>query len=111
MAFTVIRNLTSNSIKFSMPESAVYFSAAVKHQHAEICIKDEGIGMSEEKAAGLFDISKMHSTAGTAGEKGTGLGLVLCKDFVEKHGGTLWIKSEKGIGSSFFFTLPLAANK
>jgi signal transduction histidine kinase len=70
-------------------------------------VKDDGVGISEENIAKIFRIDSKHKTSGTMGEKGTGLGLILCKEFVEKHGGKIEVKSEVGKGSEFSFTLPL----
>jgi signal transduction histidine kinase len=72
-----------------------------------ISVSDNGIGISQDNLAKLFDISKVLTTKGTAEETGTGLGLLLCKEFVEKHGGKIWVKSEVGKGSDFRFALPL----
>jgi signal transduction histidine kinase len=69
-------------------------------------ISDSGVGIEKENLAKLWDMSFLYSTTGTAGEKGTGFGLLLCKDFVERHGGEIWVESEIGRGSDFKFTLP-----
>jgi signal transduction histidine kinase len=73
----------------------------------EISVKDNGVGISEEDINKIFKIDSKHKTLGTKGEKGTGLGLILCKEFVEKNGGKIEVKSEIGKGSRFSFTLPL----
>ena len=73
----------------------------------QISVKDNGVGIEKEIQTKLFDISENTSTKGTEDEKGTGLGLIICKEFVEKHGGEIWAESETGKGSSFYFTIPL----
>ena len=73
---------------------------------AEISVTDTGVGISNEDIRNLFIIDKTVTTAGTDGERGTGLGLILCKDFVGRNGGKIWATSEKGKGSTFTFTLP-----
>ena len=73
----------------------------------QIGVKDDGIGMSEKDQAKLFRTDVHHTTLGTGQEKGTGLGLLLCKDLVEKNGGKIWVESEKGVGTTFWFTVPL----
>ena len=79
-----------------------------KRDYTEITVKDSGIGISKENQAKLFQIAENISTEGTDNEKGTGLGLILCKEFVEKHGGKIEVESEVGKGSKFIFTLPEA---
>ena len=74
-------------------------------ENITISVSDNGIGIPPENLAKLFDISEILTTTGTAKEKGTGLGLLICKEFVEKHGGKIWAKSEEGKGSTFYFTL------
>ena len=74
-------------------------------------IKDTGIGIPADKVRYLFKASTNHTNTGTEGETGTGLGLVICKDFVEKNGGQIWIESKPGEGSVFYFSLPLEVNK
>ena len=69
-------------------------------------IKDTGVGMDADQISKLYKLDLSYSTVGTAGERGTGLGLILCKELVEKQGGKIWIESEVGAGSTFFFTLP-----
>jgi signal transduction histidine kinase len=78
-----------------------------KPETATLIISDNGIGISRENHAKLWDIAQKYTTAGTAGEKGNGLGLTLCKELVEKHGGKIWVESELGKGSDFKFTIPL----
>jgi PAS domain S-box-containing protein len=107
MLKTVLRNLISNAIKFTELGGNIRVLATLKDQHVEITISDDGIGMNEEKCIELFKIASNTTTIGTANENGSGLGLVLCKEFVEKNNGTIWVKSKEGKGSDFKFTLPL----
>lgn len=72
-----------------------------------VSISDNGVGIPDKVLSKLFDVGQDISTKGTANEKGTGLGLVLCKEFVEKHGGKIWVKSEIDKGSQFIFTIPI----
>lgn len=103
---TVIRNLISNAIKFTPTGGTITLSATKSNEEALISIADTGVGMSKEVIDKIFRIDAKHSTKGTADEKGTGLGLVLCKDFVEKNNGSIGVQSEEGKGSTFYFTLP-----
>lgn len=107
MLRTVLRNLISNAIKFTNKGGHVIINNVLKDNHVEISISDNGIGMNEEKHKFLFEIISNTTTLGTANENGSGLGLVLCKEFVNKNGGTIWAESEEGKGSCFKFTLPL----
>jgi signal transduction histidine kinase len=102
---TIIRNLVSNSIKFTPANGEVVINYSSDEQNHTISITDNGIGMSENKINMLFRIDINVSTLGTNHEKGTGLGLILCKEFVERHSGTIWVESEVGKGSTFYFTL------
>jgi signal transduction histidine kinase len=104
---TVIRNLISNAIKFTPEGGTITVNAIETDKMLSISVKDNGVGMPEEVLGKLFRIDTKHTTKGTANEKGTGLGLILCKDFVEKNRGTIWVESEIGKGSTFFFTVPL----
>ncbi|WP_445749230.1 PAS domain-containing sensor histidine kinase [Polaribacter sp.] len=104
---TVFRNLISNAIKFTKPEGEIKIFVIKKNDWVEVTISDNGIGINKEKLKDFFNLSQIKSTVGTANEKGSGLGLVLCKEFVEKHGGKIWVESEFGKGSDFKFTLPL----
>lgn len=110
MLSTIIRNLIGNALKFT--DNGGEISVKVKNSkesvHAnfiEIIVQDNGVGIAKDAQEKLFNINKNSSTTGTANERGTGLGLVLCKEFVEKHGGKIWVISELGNGSSFHFTL------
>jgi signal transduction histidine kinase/ligand-binding sensor domain-containing protein len=103
----VVRNLISNAIKFTMPEGHILVKAFTDGQRVEISVVDNGVGMSEEVALKIFDIGSKHSTLGTTGEKGTGLGLLLCKEFIEKNGGQIWVKSQVSKGSCFTVSLPV----
>lgn len=102
----VIRNLVTNAIKFTNEGGLIQLSAESKGRFWEIKVKDNGVGMNPEVVKMLFDKTSPYSTRGTANEKGTGLGLILCKEFVEKNGGTISVKSEEGEGSMFLFTVP-----
>jgi len=107
MLKTVLRNLISNAIKFTHRNGKVEISAVQSEVNTEISVSDNGIGMKNETLLKLFMIDANLSTRGTADEKGTGLGLLLCKEFVEKHGGKIWAESEIGKGSSFKFVFPV----
>ena len=102
----IIRNLLSNSIKFSYPDNEILVTALELNGYVEISVRDFGVGMDIEKARNLFRIDIQNSTMGTAEETGTGLGLLLCKDMVNMHKGTIWSISESGKGSTFSFTIP-----
>ena len=103
----VIRNLVSNSIKFTNSGGSINIDAKQNSENITISISDNGVGITPQNLAKLFDISEVLTTKGTAGETGTGLGLLLCKEFVEKHGGKIWVESEVGKGCDFKFTLPI----
>jgi PAS domain S-box-containing protein len=107
----VLRNLISNSIKFTKKKGFVEVSAVNKENSIEISISDNGIGIAKEISEKLFKDDSRYSTEGTAKEKGTGLGLLLCKEIVEKHGGKIWVESEVGKGSKFIFTIPINGEK
>jgi signal transduction histidine kinase len=106
MLKTILRNLLSNAIKFSSPGGKVVISSFAKNGFTEISVKDKGVGIDSTIIPRLFDLGSNTSTSGTLGETGTGLGLILVKEFVEKQGGDIWVKSEPGKGSVFIFTLP-----
>jgi signal transduction histidine kinase len=106
MVKTILRNLICNAIKYTNKEGKIIISAVENKQFVEVAVKDNGIGISAEDKMKLFKVEELHSTPGTHNEKGTGLGLLLCKEFVEMHGGNLLLESEAGKGSRFAFTLP-----
>jgi two-component system sensor histidine kinase/response regulator len=106
MLKTVIRNLVSNAIKYTETGGEVKIEAKNSGEWIEIAISDTGVGIKEQYLKNLFRIDIHYSTVGTAQEKGTGLGLILCKEFVEKHGGTIRVESEMETGSTFTFTVP-----
>ncbi len=106
MLKTVLRNLLSNAIKFTKPGGVIEIAATTSRENITITVSDNGTGMSQETLKKLFDITQIVTTRGTANENGTGLGLLLCKEFVLKHGGFIWAESEEGKGSTFTFTLP-----
>jgi len=108
MISTILRNLISNAIKFTHPGGTITISAEQQKNELMICVSDKGVGIQKENINKLFLIEESISTPGTQKEKGTGLGLILCKEFVEKHGGKIWVESELGKGSNFKFTLPLS---
>lgn len=102
---TVVRNLVSNAIKFTPPGGHITLTVKIDGSKIVTSVSDTGVGMSPEVISKLFRIDTKHSTKGTANEKGTGLGLILCKEFVEKNGGTISVTSVPGQGSVFSFTL------
>lgn len=109
MLNTVLRNLLTNAIKFSNENGVVEVNSKINENFVEIAVKDNGTGMDEDTISKLFRLDTTNSKPGTAGETGTGLGLILCKEFIEKHGGKIWVESEISKGSTFLFTLPLKA--
>lgn len=107
MVNTILRNLISNAIKFTNPGGSIVISAERKAEELLISVADNGVGINQVSIDKLFRIEETYSTLGTQKEKGSGLGLLLCKEFVEKHGGRIWVESEVGKGSTFWFTIPL----
>lgn len=101
----VLRNLLTNAIKFSEAGHLIEIDAKEDGDNYIISVKDQGVGISPEVQKLLFEKTTGYSTRGTANEKGTGLGLILCKEFVERNGGRIWLESSLGKGSTFFFTL------
>lgn len=108
MIDAVIRNLLSNAIKFTRPGGTVTVSSSRDECAVIVMVADTGIGIPEATLANLFRIDTKTQRPGTEGETGTGLGLILCKDFIEKHGGTIWAESQVGQGTTFTFILPIA---
>jgi signal transduction histidine kinase len=106
MVKTIFRNLIVNATKFTDTNGEITICAIEKEHFVEISIKDTGIGLSPEIITKLFDIDEIISLEGTVNETGTGLGLLLCKEFVEIEGGKIWVESNLGQGSEFKFTLP-----
>lgn len=107
MISTVLRNLISNAVKFTYPGGKIIISAQENQNELKVSVSDNGVGISKSRLEKLFRLDENYSTSGTNNEKGTGLGLILCKDFVEKHEGNIWAKSEVGKGSTFYFTVPI----
>lgn len=103
---TVFRNLTSNAIKFCKAEDIITISATINDKNIIVSISDTGVGISEDDLAKLFRIDVHHTSVGTAQEKGTGLGLILCKDLLEKNNSTIKVESTLGKGTKFIFNLP-----
>ena len=102
---TIIRNLISNALKFTMRGGSVFISAKEKKGIVEVSVKDSGIGMSKKMVDNLFKINNQMSRPGTEKELSSGLGLLLCKEFVEKQNGKIWVESEEGKGSTFYFSI------
>jgi K+-sensing histidine kinase KdpD len=102
---TVIRNLTSNAIKFTPENGNIKFSALEENDKIIISISDNGVGMPKNVLKNMFSKTNIISTKGTQGEKGTGMGLLLCMDFIRKNEGEIWAESEIGNGTTFYFTL------
>jgi two-component system, sensor histidine kinase and response regulator len=106
MCETVIRNLIVNAIKFTNPGGHIKIRASHKDRFVEISVIDSGVGMKKESVEKLFNLGTHFSSKGTANEPGSGLGLILCKEFVEKNKGRIWAESEINNGSTFTFSLP-----
>jgi signal transduction histidine kinase len=108
MIKTILRNLVSNATKFTYEGGNITISSNVVDSFLELAIVDTGVGISEDNIKNLFQIDTSMTTKGTANETGTGLGLIICKEFVEKNKGKIWVESKPGKGSTFRFTLPTA---
>ena len=106
MVKTILRNLINNAIKFTPRGGNISITASENSPFVEISVKDSGLGIAKDIQENLFKIDKFHSLPGTENEKGSGLGLLICKEFVTLHGGDIKIDSKPGAGSSFMFTLP-----
>lgn len=106
MISTVLRNLISNAIKFTYPNGEIIISSEVQHDELWISVSDNGVGMTKDTIEKLFRIDENYTTLGTQKEKGTGLGVILCKEFVEIHRGKMSVDSKIGEGSVFRFTIP-----
>jgi len=109
MLTTIIRNLVSNAIKFTK-EGKVVISYTQQAGFCKVTIEDTGVGISKQKLNNLFNLEKTVSSNGTAGEKGSGIGLILCKEFIEKNKGEIFVESSENTGSKFSFTVPLSAS-
>lgn len=107
MLSLLFRNLISNAIKFTHSGGTVEITAFEEDEEILVVVSDSGVGIKQENIPKLFRIDVQFSTHGTNKESGNGLGLVLCKEIVEKHGGKIWVESEINKGTQFFFTLPL----
>jgi len=106
MIKTVLRNLVTNGIKFSNPGGKIRINAERINQKIKVSVTDDGVGMDEQTQKKVMNKQTNFTSQGTSGEKGSGVGLDLCIDFVEMHGGEIWVESEPGHGSTFNFTLP-----
>ena len=106
MVSTVLVNLVSNAIKYSKPTGTINIKASDSGNFLKISVTDNGVGITKEDIEKLFRVEIDHKTIGDSEEKGTGIGLILCKEFVTKNGGTIWVESEYGKGATFNFTLP-----
>ena len=104
---TILRNLLSNAVKYTHKGGKIYIYATRQKQTLTLKVEDTGVGIDQEKLGKLFQVAENISSTGTEGETGTGLGLILCKEFVERHGGNIGAESQPGKGSTFWFTLPL----
>lgn len=108
MIHTILRNLVSNAIKFSLAGGEVTIEATNSEKEVVISVSDKGMGMDRTMLENLFKITQNQTRKGTHDESGTGLGLILCREFVEKHGGRIWVESTPEKGSTFYFTLKTA---
>jgi len=108
---TVLRNLMSNAIKFTPDQGKITVEAEPRNGHLKISVKDNGRGIKQEDIPKLFDLTQTYKQKGTRNERGTGLGLMICKEFVEKQGGEIWVESQEDKGSTFSFTLPISDDK
>ena len=106
MLQSILLNLITNAIKFTQKNGQIKVGSMAFDHTVEVFVEDSGVGISKERLLSIFKLEEVNSTGGTDGEKGTGLGLILCKEFIERHVGTIHAESELGKGSKFIFTLP-----
>ncbi len=106
MIFSVVQNLLSNAIKFTREGGDIVFKSSFRESDIEISITDNGVGIKDEDIKKLFRMDSHHTTYGTKDEKGSGLGLLLCKEMVERNRGKIWVNSKSGMGTTFTFTVP-----
>ena len=106
MIGSILRNLISNAIKFTNPGGSIVVSAEQLEQDLKVSVSDNGVGIQTDVLGKLFRLDESYSNKGTQNEMGTGLGLILCKEFIERHGGKIWVESEVGKGSKFSFMIP-----
>jgi len=111
MVKAIIRNLLSNAIKFTEIGGKVSVDVKITSKMAEVTVKDSGVGIDQKNIKRLFRIDDQYKSEGTAKEQGTGLGLILCKEFIEKNNGKIWVASELGKGSKFSFSLLIKETK
>lgn len=111
MIGTVLRNLISNAIKFTNPNGSIVVSSEQKQDELMVTVSDDGDGIKENAIESLFRIENNQSTTGTQNEEGTGFGLILCKEFLDKHRGKIWVESEPNHGSKFHFTIPTVSKR
>ena len=107
MIETVLRNLVANAIKYSHNGGKIEVSVEKSPDGLIVSISDNGVGIQKDAMKKLFNVGEIFTTRGTKNERGTGLGLILCKEFIEKHDGKIWAESEFGKGSRFNFSVPL----
>lgn len=110
MMQSVFNNLLTNAIKFTNRNGGINITSDKCEDMICFSVKDNGVGMDAKQKTLLFEMNKSFTTPGTTNEKGSGLGMILCKDFIEKHGGKIWVESSVGNGSEFFFTVPASVN-
>lgn len=106
MIQTIVRNLISNAMKFSHPGGQIVLSSEKKDGMVQVVVSDSGIGISKEQIEKIFELDNLKSGVGTAGEKGTGIGMTLCREMIEKNGGNIWVDSVIGEGTQVYFNLP-----
>jgi len=108
MVNTVLLNLLNNALKFTHKDGTIVVDNSRKDGFVQISVKDNGVGIPSSSIGNLFKVKSAFSTVGTSNEKGTGLGLIICKEFIENNGGEIWVESQENKGSNFNFTLPAA---
>ena len=108
--YDLIHNLIDNAIKYTDDYGKITLAVELKDNKVRLTVEDNGVGIKEEDTRHLFNLESNFTSKGTNNETGTGLGLILCKEFVEKHKGQIWVDSEIGKGSRFVFTLPVSEN-
>ena len=107
MVRTILRNLMTNALKFTPQNGVVHIGLSVNDGYCRLSVRDNGVGIGQDKIQTLFNIDSTHKTKGTDKEPGTGLGLILCREFVSRHGGRMEVESEQGKGSEFRVFFPL----